>query len=46
MPTIKAYSVARTQGGATAGAGNVSTVYSYGGNPAGQAHCAVATACL
>lgn len=38
MPTIKAYSVARTQGGAMS-AGNVSTVYSYSGNPAGQAHC-------
>ena len=38
MPTIKAYSVARTQGGAMSAA-NVSTVYSYSGNPAGQAHC-------
>ena len=36
MPTTKGYSVSRSAGGGT---GIASTVYSYSGNPAGQAHC-------
>ena len=36
MPTTKGYSVSRT---AATGTGVSSTVYSYSGNPAGQAHC-------
>ena len=38
MPTTKGYSVSRTAGGGT-GVAAAQTVYSYSGNPAGQAHC-------